>query len=195
MSAPVSGAQEARRRRRAAPDPLGTRPFPPGCLVKTSVYLVGCAIGWAVTRSAVSIVLGAPALILLTFAFVRFVTELGLLVRVRAEWATEQIRCLVVHSNSERWDGYIRSRWFPRFGSGARYLNWSERSKWEPGSLEVRVFRRFCGTRDFNPAVIVFRGLRTPLVFRFYHAFREAEHGRRVYLDDLEKQMFEALEA
>ena len=41
--------------------------------------------------------------------------------------------------------------------------------------------------------MIVFRGLRAPLVFRFYEAFHEAKIGRGRYLDELEAGMFEAL--
>jgi hypothetical protein len=58
----------------------------------------------------------------------------------------------------------------------------------------VRLFREFCpGPRNFNPAVLVFRDLQPPLVFRFFYAFQEAKHGQSQYLEALEAQMFVAL--
>jgi hypothetical protein len=69
----------------------------------------------------------------------------------------------------------------------------SERQRWTR-TLEVRVFRHFCGeSLNFNPAVVVFRDYREPLVFRFYYAFHEAKVGRTRYLEELENRMFEAL--
>jgi hypothetical protein len=56
------------------------------------------------------------------------------------------------------------------------------------------VFKRFCGQRhNFNPSVVVFRGLRAPLVFRFFYAFREVKAGRDEYLRRLEADLFEEL--
>ena len=74
-------------------------------------------------------------------------------------------------------------------------LNWSEREQWA-SSLAVRVFRHFCAAdRNFNPAVIIFRGLRRPLVFRFFYAFHEEKLARPQYLASLESQLFEVLDA
>ena len=72
-------------------------------------------------------------------------------------------------------------------------LNWSERARWKR-SLAVSVFRHFVFQPfNFNPAVVVFRGFRSPLVYRFYYAFREASHGRHQYLEELEAAMVEAV--
>jgi hypothetical protein len=58
------------------------------------------------------------------------------------------------------------------------------------------VFERFCGRNsNFNPAVVVFRGMAAPLVFRFFYAFHEAKHGAPQFVAELETQMFAALEA
>jgi hypothetical protein len=124
-----------------------------------------------------------------------FLLGLWLLHRVRVEWSSRGVRCLLVHSNSPVWKGRVETEWLPRFESIAIKLNWSERSQWRR-SLEVQVFRHFCPShRNFNPAVIVFRGHRAPWVFRFYEAFHEAKIGRSRYLDELEARMFEVLGA
>ncbi|MGH7731028.1 MAG: hypothetical protein ACRENJ_07235 [Candidatus Eiseniibacteriota bacterium] len=80
----------------------------------------------------------------------------------------------------------------PRIGAKAVTFNWSERAQ-RRGSLEFSVFRHFCGSEwNFNPAVVVFRGLKRPFVFRFYSAFRETKVGRPEYLARLEARMFES---
>jgi hypothetical protein len=100
---------------------------------------------------------------------------------------------VLVYSRSPVWESYVASEWLPRFGDVAALLNWSDRSSWGL-SVEVSLFKRFCRPGvNFNPAVIVLRGLRRPLVFRFFYAFQEAKHGRREYLARLERQMFAAL--
>ena len=56
------------------------------------------------------------------------------------------------------------------------------------------MFKRFCGqARDFNPAVVVFRGLDEPQVFRFFHAFQELKAGRPEYVQHLESELWKAL--
>ncbi len=47
--------------------------------------------------------------------------------------------------------------------------------------------------RDFNPSVVVFRGMLRPLVYRFHEAFHQAKHGVPEPLHNLERSMFEAL--
>src|SRR5439155_17111193 len=106
--------------------------------------------------------------------------------------AARGVRCLIIHSNSPLWEGHVETHWFPRLGKMADTLNWTERAAW-PESLAVRVFRQFCfQSRNFNPAIIVFRDLDDPLVFRFFYAFHEAKDGRPQYLSALEGQAFEA---
>lgn len=102
----------------------------------------------------------------------------------------DNIRGLLIYSNSPNWQAYVEEHWIPKLGNQVAVLNWSERATW-PKSLDVRIFWYF-GHQDenFNPIVIGFRGLRYPLIFRFYHAFRDAKHGRAESLHDLEQEMF-----
>lgn len=132
--------------------------------------------------------------IVLAYAIGSQVYELILLMSAQRTWAPAGVRCLVIHSDSPVWSDHIRTQWLPHFGPFARQLNWSQRATWS-SSLEVRLFRRFClATFNYNPAVLVLRGLRSPLVFRFFYAFHEAKHGDGQYLERLETQMFTALE-
>jgi hypothetical protein len=110
-------------------------------------------------------------------------------------WSRRGIRCVVVTSNSPHWSHYIRSVWLQRMGDAAVVLNWSERVTGQRSQAVPRVFRHYLRrSRDQIPAVVVFRGLREPYEFRFFYAFQEARHGRRHYLEELERQMFEALD-
>lgn len=186
------GTQEAKRRSKAVPDPLVTT-IPAGCFVLAGVYLAACTAWFLATRSATPVALAVPAVLLLVLALLMFLKGRALLARAQVSWAGRGIRCLIVHSDSPIWQEHIAERWIRRIGPRAVTLNWSERAT-RKGSLEFEVFRWFSGTdHNFNPAVIVFRGLRRPLVFRFFYAFHEAKVGRTQYLEQLEKQMFEAL--
>jgi hypothetical protein len=74
-------------------------------------------------------------------------------------------------------------------------VNWSERATWR-STLAVRIFDWFCGReRNFNPAVVVFRGMSAPLVFRFFYAFHEAKQGSPQFLAALEQQLFATLQS
>jgi hypothetical protein len=124
---------------------------------------------------------------------VRYLYGLILLTIVWRRWTRRGVRCLVVYSDSSPWRDHIKTGWLPRIGDAAIVLNWSERRSWH-SDLAVRVFRRFCGEwHNFNPAVVVFRGLREPYVFRFFYAFQEVKANRRQYLETLEAQMLAAL--
>lgn len=141
--------------------------------------------GWAL--------LATPAVILIAGALLHGLYTIGLLLLAVVTLRRRGQRCVLVYSRSPVWESYIASEWLPRLGDVAAVLNWSDRSSWG-WSVEVRLFKRFCQTGvNFNPAVIVLRGLRRPLVFRFFYAFQEAKHGRREYLAQLEGQMFAAL--
>lgn len=190
----VMGTHEAKRRIKATPD-LSQPLQPRGCLIAAYVYL-GICLSWHImTRSWRPIVLAVPVAALLAVALLHYIYGRRLLLRVRSEWTACGIRCLVVHSNSPVWSEHIASHWMPRLGAFAVTLNWSERANW-PESLEVDVFRHFCLREyNFNPVVIVFRGLKEPFVFRFYYAFHEAKNGRSRYLDELERQLFHVLDA
>lgn len=119
--------------------------------------------------------------------------SLSLLIEWRRVLAPRGVRCLVVYSESPTWQRHIEEVWLPRVGDQAVTLNWSARATWTH-SLEVRVFKRFVdGRRNYNPAVLVFRGLRQPGVYRFYYAFQEAKHGRTEYTESLEAELFQEL--
>ena len=136
--------------------------------------------------------LGVAALVMAGLA-VSYLYGLILLAIVRRRWTRRGVRCLLVYSDSPAWRDHIQTSWLSRMGDVAIVLNWSERASWR-SDLRVRVFRRFCAERrNFNPAVVVFRGLREPYVFRFFYAFQEVKANRRQYLEALEAQMFEAL--
>jgi hypothetical protein len=187
------GTQERKRRKRAAPSPEGSF----GELrVLVVLGAIAAILGLAhfVTKSDVFLVLEFLAALLFVLILFSFAKGMWLLYRVLSEWSPQGFRCLVVHSDSPVWKDHVDQEWLPRLDSFAAKLNWSERARWG-ASLEAQVFRHFCypSRRNFNPAVIVFRGLRAPFVFRFYEAFHEAKIGRGRYLDELEAAMFEAL--
>jgi hypothetical protein len=166
----------------------------PGCVAAFLSYLVLClSLYWA-TQSTWWLALAAPALLLLVVGVTNHVLGLILLAESRRLFESRGIRCLVVYSESPVWGDYIRTTWLPRLGPRAATLNWSERAAW-PTSLEVRLFKRFIGSswRNFNPAVLVLRGLRRPHVFRFYYSFQQAKHGRGQYLEKLESELFDEL--
>jgi hypothetical protein len=150
---------------------------------------------FAATRWAGALALAMLAGVPLAIILSRYLYGLALLAGVHWTWTRWGRRCLVVYSDSPAWADHIQKAWLPRIGEAAVVLNWSGRASWR-SSLAVRVFRRFgAGRRNFNPVVVVFRGLRQPHVFRFFYAFRQADAGRREYLERLETQMFEALDA
>ncbi|HEX6974832.1 MAG TPA: hypothetical protein VF147_10550, partial [Vicinamibacterales bacterium] len=172
--------------------------LPLGC--SAAAWGVGAAWVYAVSDggSVVGLTLGGvvavPALVFAVYQPISATYAVCLLIAVRLRWTRRGIRCLVVHSNSAKWQAHVQTRWLGPLGPNAMALNWSERASWRR-TLAVRVFDRFCGrTHNFNPAVVVFRGLRRPAVFRFYYAFQEAGHGRTHYLEQLEAQMFAAWE-
>lgn len=187
-----TGTQEAKRTLKAVPPAL-KKPTPLGCLVSLALYLAVCVGVFAATRSVVAVVFGVPGALVLAGLAAWHLYGLTLLGIVRQRWTRRGVRCLLVYSNSPAWRDHIRTAWLPRMGDTAVVLNWSDRASWR-STLEARLFRRFCGERrNFNPAVVVFRGLREPYVFRFFYAFQEVKAGRAQYLATLEAEMFEAL--
>ena len=156
-------------------------------------YAAVCLILYRQTGWLGWVLLAAPALILTVVAFGRALYAIGLLVIARLRLGLRGQRCVVVYSRSPIWESHVLSEWLPHFGDVAATLNWSDRTSWGL-SVEVLLFKRFClSSVNFNPAVIVLRGLRRPLVFRFFYAFHEAKQGRTEYLALLEEQMFAAL--
>ena len=130
-----------------------------------------------------------PALVLLYFVY-------GWLLLLVA-WATLMRRGVVgilVYSESPHWHEHVREVWLPRLGDRVVVLNWLERRHWGRG-LSVRLFDHFMGRQEnFNPSVLLFRGLRSPLRFRFFYAFRDARHGNRQALERLEERLWAEIE-
>ena len=186
------GTQEQKRLRRAVPDALSAGTGV-GCAWAIAGYAAFCLWKYSHSRWLGWVLLAAPALIITTMALIRAAYGIALLAVARFILEPRGVRCLLVHSYSPIWEPHITATWLPRLGRMAAPLNWSERASWNR-SLEVMLFRHFCmGRVNFNPVVLVFRGLRRPLVFRFFYAFHEAKHGRTEYLAMLEGQMFTAL--
>jgi len=186
------GTNERKRAARARPPALGGH-MPIGCVVFLAVYLATCLAFLWFTNRLFFLALGIPGLIVVGYGVTRYAYGVCLLIAVRVAWSPRGVRCLLVHSNSPAWDTRVRTVWLPSFGHLAVTLNWSERASWRQ-TLSVRVFNRFCRrTHNFNPAVVVFRGLRQPLVFRFFYAFHEAQAGRTRYLEGLEADLFPVL--
>jgi hypothetical protein len=186
------GTQEAKRRQKALPQPLG-KPVRLGCFASLAVCLAFCSAIFAGTRWIGALLFAGVAAFMIAGLAAWYLYGLILLAIVWRRWTPRGVRCLLVCSDSPLWRDHIQTHWLSRIGDAAIVLNWSERASWH-SDLRVRVFRRFCGERrNFNPAVVVFRGLREPYVFRFFYAFQEVKANRRQYLETLEAQMFEAL--
>ena len=118
----------------------------------------------------------------------------GLLLLAAAwwRWRRSPVAGILVLSDSPNWKEYIEREWVPRLGERVIALDWSARKSWSR-SLPVRLFKYFLISGDnfnFNPAVILLRGLRHPYVYRYYYAFHDAKHGRPEILQQLEAHMF-----
>ena len=106
----------------------------------------------------------------------------------------KRIRGVLIWSNSPNWKDYIEKNWQPKIGDRLIILNWSEKERWGK-SLPARLFHHFCGTQEnYYPSIILFRGLRRPLVYRFFFAFRDYKHGDEKALKGLESHLFRKLE-
>ena len=164
-----------------------------GCGLGLAAYTIGCTVLLMALPlggfSGIFLVLLAPAVwILLNAAY-----GCGLLFIASVSPSWRGVRGLLVYSNSPTWQSYIEENWIPRLSSEIRLINWSERSRWR-SSLAVRIFRHFVGDHhDFNPSFILFQGLRAPVVFRFFYAFRDFKHGNEDALKHLEGRLFEEL--
>jgi hypothetical protein len=161
-------------------------------MVALGIYLALCVVVFVATGSPLVVALALPGILFVGVHIVLFGYGLALLLAVRRTWSAAGVRCLVVYSNSPVWEAHIKTKWLPRFGDVAVKLNWSERASWRR-TLAGRVFDHFCGSRNFNPAVVVFRGLRQPMVFRFFYAFQEVKAGRPQYMQRLESDLLDAL--
>lgn len=142
------------------------------------------------------LLLGMWWLLIFTIPLILYIAYMiyGVLLLLAASWRWRgtQIRGILVFSDSPNWRNHIEKNWMPRLHEQVVVLNWSERGSWQ-NSLEVRIFRRF-GIGDdnfnFNPLLIYFRGLRYPLLYRCFFAFRDAKHGNPEALQRLERHMF-----
>jgi hypothetical protein len=184
--------QESKRRRKAMPEAIErTRSL--GCLASIILSVAVCAGIFAATGWPAAMAFTALGAFALGVVALRYLYRLALLIILDRKWSRRGLRCLVVYSNSPTWESHIRGRWLSRIGDNAVVLNWSDRRSWR-GGLAVRVFREFCSRwRNYNPAVVIFRGLRQPHVFRFFEAFQQVGAGRPEYLSRLEGEMFDAL--
>jgi hypothetical protein len=187
-----AGTKERKRALEAMP-PRIRAGWSPGCTgALLGCLVLGLSVYWT-TGSWWWLMLAVPALLVLVVAVADQVLDVVVLAGARQRLAARGIRCLVVYSNSPTWEEHIRHTWLPRLGQCAVTLNWSDRSSW-PASLETGLFKRFVRSRrNFNPAVLVLRGLRQPHVYRFYYAFQHAKHGRGQYLQALETELFDEL--
>jgi hypothetical protein len=187
----VIGTREQKRAARAAPAPLDkTQRF--GCSVVLVLAGAICVSLYLGTGYIVWLVIGAPAGALLLVILANEISERALLLRAQSSLGRRGVRCVVVLSPSPVWRDHIATEWMPSLAPFAVTLDWSQRKHWGR-TLPAELFDRFCGReRNFNPAVLVLRGWRRPYVFRFYEAFRAAQHGRPQYLRQLETEMLAA---
>ncbi len=93
---------------------------------------------------------------------------------------------ILVYSNSPKWQTYIEHNWLPKFGDRFLVLNHSERKQWKL-SVAMNVFDFFCGSINYCPSVLIFRGFRYPKIFRFFYAFKDAKHNNTDALEKLER--------
>jgi hypothetical protein len=190
---PTTGTRERKRAARAVPPALEptSRPL---ALVVLLAFVMFCWLLYWQRGWWVWLLVAIPAASLLIVLTASLLYEIALLVLARLLLSPRGIRCVVVHSQSPLWQDRIAATWLPRLGKAAVTLDWTQRGTWRR-TLAVALFHRFCGQSDFNPAVIVFRGVRRPYVFRFRRAFHEVKRGRLQYVHALEDQMFHAVEA
>ncbi|HUW62993.1 MAG TPA: hypothetical protein VMZ06_18460 [Candidatus Bathyarchaeia archaeon] len=100
-----------------------------------------------------------------------------------------------ITSYSPTWNEYVEKKWLEPYAGRFVVLNWSEKRQW-PNNLASRLFSHFLSSEDRNlcPAVIFLRGLRYPLIFRFFYAFRDHKHGNDNALNSLEARLAQELE-
>ena len=100
---------------------------------------------------------------------------------------------LYVSSDSPIWKEYMEAEILPLVAPRAKVLDWSARSKWPKRSFAVRVFHTFGGRHDFNPMVLLFRPFRRAIIFRFLPAFQEHKHGNSESVEQLRRDLMQAL--
>jgi hypothetical protein len=108
-------------------------------------------------------------------------------------WLPKGKDVLYVSSDSPVWKEYMETEVFPLVAERAIVLSWSARSKWPKWSFAVRVFRTFGRGREFNPMVVLFRPFRRARIFRFLPAFQERKHGSSPSVEQLRRDLIQAL--
>jgi hypothetical protein len=157
------------------------------------------------TKSGVSEVLGfALALVLLPLLLpfvavsrtARWVKGHFLAWRFRREWGRKGRVAVVVYSDSPNWKNHIEGQVLPRVAARVVTVNWSRRFDWRHHKpVEVRVFQHWGGCREFNPMAIIVPRRGKVLTVRLWAAFRELKQGKPERLQELERVLFEAIEA
>ena len=172
-----------------SPDPEPRRGW---FFITLFLAVIGMALSPAGERGIglLTVIFSVPLLIMT----VQFLYEKSLLTMARHKTGLYAILGVLITSDSPGWKQYIEDLWLPRFGSSIQILNWSDQRKWRR-SIYTVLFFRFVGTREnYCPSIILFRGLKHPLVFRFYYAFRDAKNGDRSALTKLEQRLFAELD-
>jgi hypothetical protein len=122
-----------------------------------------------------------------------FLNKAAIYLLVWVCWLPRGKDVLYVSSDSPIWKEYMETEVFPLVAERAIVLSWSDRSKWPKWSFAVRVFRTFGHGRDFNPMVVLFRPFRRARIFRFLPAFQERKHGNSLSVEQLRRDLTQAL--
>ena len=122
-----------------------------------------------------------------------FLNKLVVYLLVWLCWLPKGKDVLYVSSDSPIWKEYMETEVFPLVAERAIVLSWSARSKWSKWSFAVRVFRTFSRGRDFNPMVVLFCPFRSAMIFRFLPAFQERKHGNSASIEQLRRDLMQAL--
>ncbi len=118
-----TGTRESKRRNKAAPPALEP-PASMGCIGAIAVYLGLWAVLVAATRGVPwAVALSAPAVVAIAIIAGNYLYGVTLLALVYWRWSRRGLRCLVVYSQSPKWEDYIRTRWLTRLGSDAITLD------------------------------------------------------------------------
>lgn len=160
-----------------------------GCFLLVGLFTVGAV--WVATATSHWYVgfLAIPGVIGGLNLFYGFALRLGTVL----VWRSSGIKGVLIYSDSPNWKAYIEEQWLGKLGGKMIVLNWSQRKRWR-FSLASEMHGYYCGwNQNYNPAAVIPRGLRQPLVFRFFYAFRDAKHGNREALERLEKRLFAEL--
>ena len=133
-----------------------------------------------------------PLVILLLITYLLYGVVLQLV--IWAWWCSRGINVLLVYSDSPIWHDYIEGDFLPKLPHSTIVLNWSQRRQWRWFSLPFMAFRFFCGTREFNPMLVVFRPFHWAKSFRFWRAFKDYKHGKHAPLEAIQQEVVQYLQ-